>query len=128
MSEKFFARIKYPVITRSDTIASKLLERILYIGLLVSYFLCVSPTLCNLSRALINLCAPLSSDPADINRQSGRLAYPDVVRVGVSDPSYQCQAVSADSSREQPAAAAHLDSGAVAPWSALQCEQCQTVR
>lgn len=91
----------------------------------VSYFPCVSPTLCNFSRALINWCAQFSSDPADINRQRGRLAYPDVVRVGVSDPSYQCQAVSADSSRGEPAAAAHLDSGAAAQWSALQCSGMQ---
>lgn len=52
----------------------------------------------------------------------------DIVRVGVSDPSYQCQAVSADSSTEEAAAAAHLDSGAVAQWSALQrkgCQDCQ---
>lgn len=84
--------------------------------------------MCNLSRSLINLWAMLSSDPADINRQSRRLVYLDVVRVGVSDPSYQCQAVSADSSREEPAAAAHLDSGAVAQWSALQCKECVNVR
>lgn len=69
------------------------------------------------------------TDPADINTQSRRLAYLDVVRVGVSDPSYQCQAVSADGSREEPAAAAHLDSEAVARRrSALQCEESQTVR
>lgn len=74
----------------------------------------LSPTLFNLSRLLINLRAPLGSDPADINRQNWRLAYVDVVRVDVFDPSYQCQAVSADSSMEEAAAAAHLDCGAVA--------------
>ncbi len=46
----------------------------------------------------------------------------DIVRVGVSDPSYQCQAVSADSSMEEAAAAAQLDTGAVAQRSAILCK------
>lgn len=77
----------------------------------------VSLTLCNLPGPLINWCDALSCDPADINR-------PDGVRVGMSDPLYQCQAVSADNSREEAAAAAeHLDIGAAAQRSALQCEE-----
>lgn len=43
----------------------------------------------------------------------------DALRQVVSDPSYQCEGVSADSSREEPAAAAHCDSDAVAQWSAV---------
>lgn len=103
-SERFYPTVNYPIIKRG---CCKLVE-ITH----TSYLPCVSPTLSNLSP--INLCATLSSDPADITRPAGRLVYVDVLRVGVSDPSYQCQAVSADSSiGGEAAAAAHPDSGAV---------------
>lgn len=109
--EMFYWRERYPVNKKSKTIACKLLERTYLILHIISTR---SPTLFNLSTLLINLRALLGSDPADINRQNWRLAYVDVVRVDVSDPSYQCQTVSADSSVEEAAAAAHLDCGVVA--------------
>lgn len=43
----------------------------------------------------------------------------DAARKVVSDPTYQSESVRADSSREEAAAAAHPDSGAVAPRSAV---------
>ena len=84
--------------------------------------------LCVICPGLLLICVHRSAQILLTLTQCRRLAYLDVVRVGESDPSYQCQAVSADSSRGEPAAAAHLDSGAVARWSVLRCKECQTVR
>ncbi|TNN88414.1 hypothetical protein EYF80_001196 [Liparis tanakae] len=60
--------------------------------------------------------ATLGADLADISRQ-------DAARVGVTDPSYQCQAVSADGSREEAAAAAHPDGGTVVSRTAGPCPE-----